>query len=103
MERKTNIRNVIKFTDDNWHGNYEIEEYQTIKNVKLVEVSLLYLIPPNSEKPDMWRVCVWGNDDFGLELDGEDYEKARDLFLKVLNMEKVNKEPLNQLGFERVY
>ncbi len=99
MVWKTDIDDVFKITDDDWCSNYKIEEYETKKNVKLVEVSLLYLNPPNDKEPDVWRVCVWGNDDFGLELDMEDYEKARETFLIVLNMEKVNQQPLIDMGF----
>lgn len=30
-----------------------------------------------------WRVCVWGGDDFGLELDTDDEHEARRLFDRI--------------------
>ena len=46
-------------TPDEWYGTYEDGT---------VKVSVINLTSWNNEKPCI-RVCVWGNDDFGLEKD----------------------------------
>ena len=93
----------FKLTDDDWYGNYKIEDVANYpdgelkgKN-KLVDVSLLTLGPG----ADQFRVCVWGNDDFGLELDFDSVFDAQAMYLKLLQLEVINEYDLKQLGFKR--
>jgi len=82
---------VFKRTQDDWYGNYKVVGDQRVSD--LVEVSFLNLMPSG------WRVCVWGNDDCGLERDFESESEAWNIFLQVIGMESVNKQPLRDLGF----
>ncbi|MCA9495832.1 MAG: hypothetical protein KC589_02730 [Nanoarchaeota archaeon] len=51
---------VFKKTSDDWYPNYPND---------MVKVSFLKLPNILQNSDDEWRVCVWGNDDFGLERD----------------------------------
>lgn len=96
MKKIINI-SCFKFTDDDWYGNMKLAEscdmydYKT----KLVEVSLKSLIN------DMFRVCVWGNDDFGMERDYHSLAEASDMFNKLLQMKVINQADLLNLEFIR--
>lgn len=78
-------KEIFKKTTDEWYPNFPNDE---------VEVSFLYL------NDGTFRVCVWGNDDFGMELDFESLIEAEDIFDKILDMDIVNKQDLYNLGFE---
>lgn len=69
-------------TDQDWHPT---------KNGQ-VKVSLLQL------KDNTWRVCVWGEDDFGLERDypTKKFVKARTLYKKIKDW--TTKEEMKRLG-----
>lgn len=85
----------FKFTDDEWYGNYFLN-HRGIKT-RLVKVSFLELRLHGDNKE--YRVCVWGNDDFGLEKDSTNKDDQYKLFKKILKMNRVNKQPLMDLGF----
>lgn len=71
---------VFKLTDDDWYPSHYLGDYykgQKPLTVKLVEVSFLELMD------GCFRVCVWGNDDTGMELDFMPYE--HDLALKMFH------------------
>lgn len=83
---------VIKPTDDEWYGNDFIRN-RFGKEVRVVQVSYIRL-------PDgTHRVCVWGNDDFGLEFDYKKHRDALRAYKRILSMEKVNKQPLKDMSF----
>ncbi len=86
---------AFKSTSDNWAGNFKIENDARYQG-GYVEVSLLKL------GPDFYvhRVCVWGNDDRGMEFDTEDELEAKEVFQKVILMDDVTFEKLQQLGFD---
>jgi hypothetical protein len=86
---------VFKRTQDDWYGNYKVAGDQRVSD--LVEVTFMNLYP-GSESP-AWRVCVWGNDDFGLERDFDNEAWAWNIFLQVIGMEFVNQQGLRDLGF----
>ena len=86
---------VFKRTQDDWYGNYKIAGDQRVSD--LVEVSFMNLLPDQSTTN--WRVCVWGNDDFGLERDFENETVAWNIFLQVIGMKLVNQQALRDLGF----
>jgi hypothetical protein len=46
-----------------------------------------------------WRVCVWGNDDCGMERDFEDEKAAWCCFLEVIGFDYVTRSNLQRLGF----
>jgi len=93
---------AFKRTHDEWYGNYKMDvDYDsTGKQVdtKLVQVSLLKL-NPYKETPTQWRVCVWGNDDFGMEKDHLDKAEALDMFHEVISWDFVNVGQLKSKGF----
>jgi hypothetical protein len=82
---------VFKRTQDDWYGNYKVVGDQRVSD--LVEVTFMNLLPTG------WRVCVWGNDDFGLECDFESEAEAWNIFLQVIGQEFVNQQALRDLGF----
>ena len=89
---------VFKRTQDCWYPSFRLEGfYEGKKNIELVEVSFLRL------HSGEWRVCVWGADDCGMELDFTKNERsaAQDIFLKVLSFDQVSVHDLEKLGFVR--
>lgn len=89
---------VFKLTEDEWFPPYKLAGwYKGQEGVKLVEVSLL---PLSSYPVNVWRVCVWGGDDFGMEKDLTNYEDAEKLFLEVLRLPSVTRKDLKDFGFD---
>jgi hypothetical protein len=89
---------AFKLTDDNWHDNYTLAESSNYleNRTRLVEVSLLSLGP---KLTDQTRVCVWGNDDCGMERDFDNQADATTCFMDVLTQPVVNKKWLKSIGF----
>ncbi len=81
----------LKPTRDDWCGNFPGNQ---------VQVSIYC---NNEYEGEIWhRVCVWGNDDCGLEQDffGEDQEeKALEVYAKVMNLDYVDFKILKEMGF----
>lgn len=108
---------VFKRTDDDWYGNHRLAnstrvfDYakrafvgsNLVETGRLVEVSLLSLpIPGGGAMSDTdTRVCVWGNDDFGMEKDFDNREDATATFLFVISQEVVNQKWLEDNRFIR--
>jgi hypothetical protein len=87
--------NVYKKTTDDWYGNYQIKEGDA-----LVTVSFTQTGPNPKMYKGEFRVCVWGNDDCGMERDfGADEATALNTFMQVIGLENVNKDKLKELGF----
>ena len=86
---------VYKPTQDDWNGNFVI---QWQGDVKLVRVATMPL-RAWKRQPPLWRVCVWGNDDFGMEVDFKTPEEAFQMFNKIIAFEFINKTELFALGF----
>lgn len=77
---------VFKKTHDNWHGSYHLNEYyKGIKSQKIVEVIFCGQISDN-----LWRVCVWGCDDYSLERDFDIEDKAWQCFITIIRYEFVD-------------
>lgn len=90
---------VFKLTQDEWYGSYKIFGWHDgVQNPKLVAVTFCGNISPHGDEP-VWRVCVWGNDDFGLEFDSPDEQRVKSIFLEILEMKYVNQQDLRDLGF----
>ena len=87
---------VFKRTQDDWYGNYRIVGDQRVSD--LVETSFMKLEPMNTGGP-LWRVCVWGNDDCGVEKDFESETEAWNTFLQVIGLPFVNRSLLTAMGF----
>lgn len=95
---------VFKLTDDDWYPSYTLGQYHNgwaPGEVKLVEVTLLQFTPTPSDPNPGYRVCVWGNDDLGMDFDVEaaDKDLAVQMFHQIIAMERVNKSELEALGF----
>lgn len=91
-------QSCVKYTQDEWYGNEVLRRREDGKSTRIVTVSFFELRRTKKE-PQLWRVCVWGNDDFGLEIDLEDRGQAMVLYRTILRWEFVNKQPLKDLGF----
>ena len=88
--------NVYKPTDDDWYDSYQISNAGA--ETMLVQVSFTQTGPSPPIKGD-WRVCVWGNDDCGMEMDFQSESVAWNMFLQVIGLSRVNRGGLKQYGF----
>lgn len=90
----------FKRTDDDWYGNYKIADDKRHEGKGYVEVSLLSLGP---DAKYGYRVCVWGNDDCGMERDFESSMAGKSgaivLYELLCNQVIINKSWLKQEGF----
>ena len=85
---------VFKLTQDDWHGSYKLDSWHKgQENPMLVNVSFMPLTDGK------WRVCVWGNDDCGMERDFPEEKTAWNMFLQILDWEFVSMHQLNQNEF----
>ena len=86
---------VFKKTNDDWYPAFEMG------GEKLVEVSFIQLTPWLPAEERIWRVCVWGNDDCGMERDFQPNEErlAWTTFLTVIGEEYVDMKFLSDLKF----
>ena len=90
---------VLKPTQDDWYGSYNIEgHYNGIENQMCVEVIFNGNISAPGTAPT-WRTCVWGNDDCGMEFDCSTEAECWNKFLQVIGMKFVNRAELSRLGF----
>ena len=87
---------VFKRTTDNWYGNYKVVDDCRVSD--LVEVTFCGNISLNEQSP-IYRVCVWGNDDCGIEFDTENEATAWNVFLQVIGNDDVTMKLLKQLNF----
>ena len=74
------IIEVYKRTNDWWYPSYKLPQ------TDLVQVSFMKLDSPG---PDTWRVCAWGDDDYGFEKDFTNEKEALDCFMDVIGLECV--------------
>jgi hypothetical protein len=88
---------VFKYTSDDWYPSYILtNSHNKIKG--LVKVSFTQT-GPNPPIEGEWRVCVWGEDDCGMEQDFVNETIAWCCFLEVIGLEDVTMASLNSLGF----
>lgn len=83
----------FKPTSEDWYGNFKIADDARHVDLKLVHVSCIRL------HDGTWRVCVWGNDDMGMEYDQPYESNARNIFTEVCMMDDVTHWRLRELGF----
>lgn len=89
---------VLKPTNDNWCGSYTVDGYNGVRKQMFVEVIFNGNISPPSDVP-MFRTCVWGNDDCGMEFDSHLEGEVWNKFLQVIGMQFVDMVALRELGF----
>jgi len=89
---------VFKPTPDDWYPPYRLQGKHKGKPLQLVEVSFLQLIDV-ADAPPMWRVNVWGGDDFGMDKDHDHRDVAYELFQEVIRQPEVSQEFLREKGF----
>lgn len=81
-------RTIFKPVTEPWYGNYKIQDDKRFEDVLLVTVRLVGL---NDGK---FRVCVWGNDDLGMEKDFEDDLQATQVFSAIVLEESLTRKTL---------
>jgi hypothetical protein len=86
---------LIEVNED-WYGNFKIASDQRYKGKKFVSVSF-YNLPKESFFP---MVCVWGNDDCGMEklFDKSQVDDALALYKTIVSTPFPTKEYLTELG-----
>lgn len=97
-------RRVFKLTDDDWSPSHSLGDYykgQAPGTVLLVEVSFLQFIVTELNPDPGYRVCVWGNDDRGMEQDyaSSEFAEAEQMFHDVIALDRVNMSTLKEWGF----
>ena len=85
--------NVYKTTSDNWHPSFQLKDGTQLVRVSFTQTG------PNPPHNGEWRVCVWGDDDCGMEKDFLEEIAAQAMFLEVIALADVNKQGLKKLGF----
>jgi hypothetical protein len=92
MKRQT----FRRFSSDDWYPCWPGNQ---------VEVSFMRLDRWDGTRYHMqegpWRVCVWGADDCGMEIDTEDRELAERIFNELKESLNITRARLTQLGFVR--
>ena len=92
--------NVYKHTNDSWYPSYQLCSDNENQQNMLVEVSFMKLADDQITDDDkQWRVCVWGEDDCGMEKDYIPYNDAWDEFITILQMDALDMENLRELDF----
>lgn len=72
-------------TTDEWYPNFDGNK------VELSKIPML---------DGTYRVCVWGKDDFGMEYDTTELQKALDMFNHLKTQTDITTQMLTKLGFE---
>jgi hypothetical protein len=88
----------FKLTEDDWYPSYQIKGYHKgVLEPKLVEVSFMQL------SNGQWRVCIWGQDDDGMERDYSSRQKkiAKAMYEQILERDYINKGWLRDQGFQQ--
>jgi hypothetical protein len=86
---------VYKRTHDNWCPSFKL----TNGAEELVMICFIKLAPdPDEPTLQTWRVCAWGDDDFGLERDFLSESAAWTCFQEIIGMPTVSIESLRELG-----
>ena len=96
---------VFVETHEDWYPSYALNSWHRGKkpgDTKLLKVSFLGNICSDPKATPIYRTCVWGADDFGMEFDHPDFEVAQRMFLTVIGLKDVNamsRATLKDLGF----
>lgn len=84
----------FKETKEDWYPSYFVNQ-GTPSEKKLVRVTLL---GPMSD--GQFRVCVWGNDDLGMDFDSTQ-DACVKMFEHLSSIETIQKNALIKFGFVR--
>ena len=85
---------VFKETKDCWYPSYKLTDGKMLVRVVFTQTG------PNPKGGDgEWRVCVWGDDDCGMERDYDNEILAGNMFQYVIGLEYVDMETLKANGF----
>lgn len=93
-------REFYKEVSDDWYPNWKIttENYPEKFHGDVVKVSVF----PLQSSTNLWRICVWGADDMGMELDSENRNVVEAFYILIANQEgPISAEWLSSLGFVR--
>lgn len=80
---------AYKLTKENWFPSYDAPDDQAY----LLKVSLMAL------SDGLFRVCVWGADDYGMEKDQESLKKAIVLYINLMLLPYIKRNDLVEMGF----
>lgn len=87
---------VYKKTTDDWCPSLASQ----YADLNFVRVAFLKLETYDKYHAEQWRVCCWGEDDFGMERDYDSESEAWTTFLQILGWEDVTvKRLMDELGF----
>ena len=85
--------NVLKETHDYWYGNFGGDKVKLIYHGNIVPpIERLNEIP-------LYRVSVWGNDDFGMIFDTNNENEAKELYASLSKKSFIDKDYLQSLDF----
>ena len=84
---------MFKETEEDWYPSFKIE--RDVRYKGLVKVSFIELIPSHE-----WRVCVWGQDDDGCEIDFPPRERldAWEIFISLISEKYITHNFLKKCG-----
>jgi len=85
---------VFKATSEDWFPSYKLDGGR----ISLVEVSFTQT-GPKPPYQGSWRVCVWGGDDCGMDMDFSVEAEAWNCFLQVIGLTDVTRKALAGIGF----
>lgn len=86
---------LYKPTDDDWYGNETIIDHDRYGKISRLVCVSFYNALSNGDM----RVCVWGNDDYGMEKDYKNLDQAVFEFRQIIEMPRVSKQLLKDMGF----
>lgn len=89
---------VYVSTDDNWCPSYILTRKHGPDKM-LVTVSFFEFKDPNDGDRPMYRICVWGADDLGMEYDVYDRTLGESYFIMCISQETLNMDFLKDKGF----
>jgi hypothetical protein len=95
---------VFKLTNEDWYPSYSLGNWYEgapSGETKMVEVSFIPLLKWEQCPDPGFRVCVWGNDDHGMERDypSSEQDDALAMFYKIVSWEMVTHDALEADGF----
>lgn len=89
---------VYVSTDDDWCPSYILNMTHSLDKM-MVTVSFFELKDPDDDNVPMYRVCVWGADDLGMEYDSYDRTLAESYFIMCISQESLSMDYLIDKGF----
>jgi len=91
---------VLKPTNDDWCGSHIVQDWPSPTGPGTVEQMFVSVVFNGMIGDGIWRTCVWGTDDCGVEFDCDNEAECWNKFLQVICMYYVDMEELSNIGFE---